>query len=85
MDEKELARNVSNSLNCFGFDNRAFCEQMKQEHKTLQQNFTRLCVAWFETLAKMEPWEYDGRNENSVKMAKQIIESLDGRMSLPFI
>lgn len=85
MEGKELARTVSNSLNCFGFDSRAFCEQMKQEHRTLQQNFTRLCVAWLETLANMEEWEFDGRNEASVTMARHIMESLDGKTELPFI
>jgi len=45
---------------------------LRREHRTLQQNFTRLCVAWLDSLAKLEPNEYDLRMEGSVKLAKAL-------------
>ena len=54
-----------------------FTDAMAREHRTLQQGFTGLCVAWLEHLAELEPGQYDGRNEASVELAKKLCEGTD--------
>ena len=73
---KEQVNQVTDMLNSFTFDYDGFCKQMCQEHRTLQQSFTRLCVHWLSTCASDE-YRYDGRNEASHEIAKAIIESQD--------
>ena len=79
-----LADIVSSSLNTFGFseDIENFVKHMSREHRTLQQTFTRLCVAWLQHLATVN--SCDGRNEASVEFARSIKEELD-KAALPFI
>lgn len=83
---KENAQKVSEMLNCFSFDYEGFCKAMSNEHRTLQQSFTRLCVHWLCTCASDE-YRYDGRNEASHEVAKALIESQDADFigCLPFI
>ena len=54
-------------------DGRGLTAALAQEHRTSQQNFTRIMVAWIEYLANLEHGEYDLRNEASVKLAKQLV------------
>lgn len=51
-----------------------FIKGMNRQHRTLQQDFTKLCVAWIQHLAKLQDGEFDGRNEASVQLAKRTIE-----------
>lgn len=54
-------------------------------HRTLQQNFTRLCIAWFLRLAQMEEeGSYDLRNEASCKLAKTLKPILE-ETGLPMV
>jgi len=71
----EAAKQMSNFVNCFGHGIEAFIEEMNCQHRTLQQSFTGLCVAWLENLAEHE--HYDLRNEQSVKLAKLFVEKID--------
>ena len=72
---QEAARMVSNMLNSYSSDGeRAFVAQMANDHRSLQQAFTRLCVAWLRTIADAR---YDLRNEASVKLAKEVLPLLD--------
>jgi hypothetical protein len=80
---KEAVETMSNLVNSFGLETDKFTELMGREHRTLQQNFTRLCVAWFEYLSKVE--HCDLRNEASVKLGKAFIEKLQDEMYLPHI
>ena len=81
---KEMAKNVSSFINNIGCDGRTFVEAMAWEHRTLQQNFTRLCVSWLELLSK-NPYGYDLRNEASYQLAKKFVERLGvDERSLPF-
>ena len=59
-----------------------FAEMFTREHRTLQ-NFTRLCVAWLEELAKPEA-RYDLRNEASVRLAREFMAKVTER-GLPYI
>jgi len=42
---------------------------MENQHRTLQQGFTRLCVAWLKRLAEPD-YHYDDRNKASVRLAR---------------
>ena len=78
--DKDAVRFMSNYLNSFGVGYKEFAKGMAQEHRTLQQSFTRLCIAWLQELAETE--YYDLRNEGSVKFAQSIQDKLTG---LPMI
>jgi predicted metal-dependent hydrolase len=47
---------------------------MAHDHRTLQQTFTMLCLAWLRHLASLTDRDYDLRNEASVLLAKEIVE-----------
>ena len=83
---KENAQKVAEMLNSFTFDYEGFCKAMGNEHRTLQQSFTRLCIHWLCTCASDE-YRYDGRNEASHEVAKALIDSQDADFigNLPFI
>ena len=83
---KENAQKVAEMLNSFTFDYEGFCKAMSNEHRTLQQSFTRLCIHWLCTCASDE-YRYDGRNEASHEVAKALVESQDADFigNLPFI
>jgi hypothetical protein len=76
MDAKELTSEITNYLNTYGDKSVEFNEAMSREHRTLQQNFTRLCLAWIEHCASDDYWT-DGRNEASKNTAKAILEGFE--------
>lgn len=92
---KEQAEVISNIMNTGTFSSYARCRetalQLTREHKTLQQNFTRFCLAWLNTVAS-DDYRADGRNEDSKKLAIDIAEgyfrytgnSLN-EMNVPFV
>jgi len=91
VEEKEKARKVVDDLSryvntCDLYDmTMAFVDQMVRKHPTLQQNFTRICVAWFLRLSDTEKYRIiDGRNEASVKLAKQVKQIFEDA-HLPFV
>ena len=84
--EKELAQTISDSVNSMSFSKDVFVHEMSVEHRTLQQNFTRLCIAWLLQLRELNEPDYDLRNEASVKLAKKLLKGLDQYdLSLPHI
>jgi len=60
-----------------------FAEMFARQHRTLQQGFTRMAVAWLEELAKPEA-RYDLRNEASVTLAREFVAKVPER-GLPYI
>jgi hypothetical protein len=75
--EKQLAIHITNTLNG-SFDNKAFVEQMSIEHRTLQSEFTSLCLDWLLKCREMyEDDRYDGRNELSCKSGKVLMDYLE--------
>jgi len=85
---KEVARFVSDFLNSsFDTDIPNFCDQMGREHRTLQQQFTGLCICWFRHLAKQE--NFDLRNQASVELAKLLAPVIEeythGANRLPYV
>ena len=72
-DAKNLTNDITNYLNTFGDKSDEFNSAMSREHKTLQQNFTRLVLGWIEHVAS-EDYRHDGRNEASHNTCKQLME-----------
>ena len=52
-----------------------FIEDAANKHRTLQQCFIKLCVAWLEHLATLKEYQYDARNQDSVELAKAITQT----------
>ena len=72
MDARELTNIITNHLNTYGDKSEAFNQAMCCEHRTLQQNFTRLCLKWLEHIASDE-YSTDGRNEQSKEVAQALL------------
>ena len=81
---KGVVNILFNHINKSSFDINTMVELIARQHRTLQQSFTRLCVAWLRHLSKLNENQYDARNEASVKLAKKMLADVkdDG---LPFI
>ena len=74
-DMKRNAEEVSNMLNSMSFNPELFCQEMSREHRTIQQNFTRLCLAWIKTCAS-EDYRHDERNRASHVKCKAIVDTM---------
>lgn len=81
---KETARAFTNALNSFGVDYKGIAQAMLGEHRTLQQNFTRLCREWLIAIGECDEWLVDGRNEASHELGKKLLPILD-EANLPII
>ena len=75
--EEKFAEVCGDSVNPMGFSATDFAKAMGRQHRTLQQNFTKVCFAWIQHLASLEENQYDLRNEASVKAAKKIVAGVD--------
>ena len=71
---KETVETVTDYLNSFSSKEKEFIEEMNREHRTLQQSFTKLCLAWLENCAN-EEYRFDGRNEASHTVSKELVEN----------
>ena len=78
--DTEIVREISSYVNSMNSSYEEFARLMSYEHRTLQQNFTKLCIAWLRQLSETE--NYDLRNEASVKFAQSIKDKL---VNLPLI
>ena len=85
-ETQENVKTLERMVNSFGFRPQGVAEYFARvAHRTLQQNLTRFCIAWLRVCAS-EDYGYDGRNEESHKVAKQLLEGRDGLDTyLPFI
>ena len=84
-EPKEAVRTVSDYLNNMCVVPEEFVQEMECEHRTLQQKFTELCFLWIKHNARKEELQYDGRNEYTVKMCKEINNAVDLPDRMPFI
>lgn len=81
---KECARKIGDMLNSFSFNSRAVAEYIaKTEHRTIQQSITRFCIEWLKVCAS-DDYGYDGRNEASHEVAKELLDGKDIR-GLPMV
>ena len=85
-DAEAMARQISNYLNTYGFNTRieALMSEIDMDHRTLQQTFTKMCVAWLNHCGSDE-YRYDGRNEASHTLGKKFKEVMADEQYLPFI
>ena len=75
--EKQLATTITDAINGL-FDPKVFCEAMSKEHRSLQYDFTNLCLNWLEQCRRMyNDGSYDGRNEHACLMGKAIWDYID--------
>lgn len=86
-DAKKTAETLSGFINVMGNRIEDLVEHMAQDHRTLQQGFTRLAVAWLVRCAKMhDDGDFDGRNEVSAKLGKKFVERVsESERAVPFI
>lgn len=81
---KTAADNIMREINVMGLPVKEIAQRMAREHRTLQQGFMALCVAFIQEEAKAEMW--DLRNEQCVKFAKAVVEKIDeATMYMPCI
>ncbi len=78
---KQLANDILDFVNSFGFDSETFAETICRGHKTLQQSTMRLFIATIREMAKVQP---DDRNAATVELA-QIISDIADDHPLPLI
>lgn len=72
---KEMAGEMTDFVNTFSTEPRTdFIQAMANEHRTLQQSFTRLCIEWIEYCATQE-YRTDGRNESTHQMCKALVQA----------
>lgn len=82
--EQQVANQIMDYVNAHGRSPEGLVAALSRDHRTLQQHFTRIAIAWFQYLAKLEHGEYDPRNEGSVRLAKEIAPHLE-KAYLPYI
>lgn len=70
----ELVEEITSYINTLSLDPDEFTKEMGKQHRTLQQSFTRLCLAWIETCAS-DDYRYDARNESSHEVCKMMVEA----------
>lgn len=87
MTTQEAVRTMSDFVNNMSMNPKEFVEGMGNEHRTLQQTFTNLCFEWIKyNAAQFDKKIYDGRNEFSCKVCKEITEKVEWvNYSCPFI
>jgi hypothetical protein len=74
---EEAARFMADFVNNFTPEIEEFVKTMASEHRTLQQSFTGLCLAWLKALAELPEGRWDLRNEASVEIAKEIMAKVE--------
>lgn len=68
---KVAAETLSTLVNSFSFDAEGVAKAMSNQHRTLQQAFTSLCIEWLKMCAS-DTYRTDGRNEASHNVAVEI-------------
>lgn len=64
---------ISNFVNSYGHNSDLFNKLMANEHRTLQQSFTKLVLKWLEFAASPE-YRTDRRNEATKQTAQKLLE-----------
>lgn len=74
---RAAVKSLADELNSMGNSDQAFAQdvvfdELNRQHRTLQQNFWRSIAGVISKLASVSPSYFDGRNEASVKWAKEV-------------
>jgi hypothetical protein len=76
---EEIANELTNLVNNMSFDYKGVAKELCNQHRTLVQNYCRLCVAFLEQLAEQKKLgRFDLRNQDSVDLGEAFME-LDER------
>ena len=78
---EEMAGQLLEFVNCYGYNIDVFAKTVINGHRTLQQSVMRLFIATIREMAKARS---DDRNAQTVELAKKIVEIADG-YSMPLI
>lgn len=70
----ELANDILDFVNVFGYDDITFAETIARGNKTLQQSVMQLFITTIRRMAEVPP---DERNAETVDLAKMITEVVD--------
>lgn len=73
---QEVASELTNLVNSFSIDYDAVTQSLSHEHRTLQQNFTRLCFAWIKRVATDPNYGTDDRNRATYVKCKAIYDTM---------
>jgi hypothetical protein len=76
IEAKEVSKVLENYLNRYGHPEKALIDELETWHRTIQQVFSKLCVAWFRRMSEPD-FTYDKRNEASVKLARKLKKLLE--------
>lgn len=78
-DKEERVRNavqaLTNFVNSYSHDSKAFATELTYEHRTLQQSAFGLMLTCIDTWANLPENQYDGRNEYTIKTCRRIVEA----------
>lgn len=74
-DIEDAVSVLSDAVNVLGGKStkEKFVQKMSEQHRTLQQGMTGLFLLWIKHLGELPENWYDGRNEASVKVSRDII------------
>lgn len=76
-DIEDAVNVLSDAVNIMGGSKTdEFVECLSKEHRTLQQGITRLFIGWIKHLGELKEHWFDGRNEASVMMSRDIVSWL---------
>ena len=84
MTNKEIAQQIANLMNSFSVKPDEIAAELRKEHRTLQQTFTRVAVAYLKRCAEDDANMFDDRNIATHEFAVKIKPVLDEAV-LPFI
>lgn len=70
--EKNIANALTNAINIIGFSPEKVAEELKHQHRALQEDFTRVCIEWLKTVASPD-YSYDVRNELAHISAQELL------------
>jgi hypothetical protein len=74
---QEIANELTNLVNNMSFDYKGVAKELSNQHRTLQQNFTRFCSIWLEQCAEQKKLgRFDLRNQDSVDLGEAFMEQL---------
>ena len=86
---QKAADDLSNAMNSSTFDAVEFAQQVRRDHRTLQQNTMRAVLELLKQWAEdAETGHFDARNEATVKASQAVVDYLMGprdQWHLPYI
>ena len=70
--ESNIATSLTSVINIMGFDPKKVAEELTRQHRTLQEDFTLICIEYLKIVASKD-YRYDVRNELSHNAAMNLL------------